>query len=239
LALLGFGAFFAAWPTSSAYGKVFWRYHTHDKVIALTFDDGPNEPYTSEVLKILKDNGIHATFFLIGNNVKYYPNTAREIVREGHVIGNHTYSHPLFLAIEQSKQRDRQIDLAERTIEEVTGVHCTLFRPPHGFRTPWLLNTLNKREMVCVEWAEDGNDWNKVTSEQIAKKVLINAKPGNIILLHDGMELKHGYNQSETIKALPEIIEELKDQGYRFVTIPELLGIPTSPLPDSLRIANF
>lgn len=223
--LLGLGVFFTAWPSASAFGKVFWHIPTHDKVIALTFDDGPNEPYTSEVLKILKENDIHATFFLIGSNVKYYPNAAREIVKEGHVIGNHSYSHPLFLVLEKSKNRDRQIDLGERAIEEVTGVHCTLFRPPHGFRTPWLLKTLDKRDLTCVEWAEDGNDWNNVTSEQIVQRVLKNVKPGNIILLHDGMNLKHGADQEKTVKALPVIIDSLKARGYRFVTVPELLSL--------------
>lgn len=226
-ALLGTTMFWGIWPSSSAYGKIYWHSPTRDKVIALTFDDGPNEPYTSEVVRILKENGVHATFFLIGANVKTYPDAAREIVREGNAIGNHSFSHPVFLAVEPEKERDRQIDLTEKTIEDATGVHCVLFRPPHGYKSPWLLRALQSRGMVLIEWAEDSADWtDDARSDRIVANVLRSARPGNIILMHDGMNLAHGVDRTETLKALPLIIKDLKAQGYRFVTIPEMLGIP-------------
>jgi peptidoglycan/xylan/chitin deacetylase (PgdA/CDA1 family)/GT2 family glycosyltransferase len=228
-AVMGTAVFLGIWPASSAYGKVYWNVPNREKLIALTFDDGPNEPATSQVLKVLKENGVQATFFLIGANVKVYPNTAREIVKEGNAIGNHSYSHPIFLALETNKAQDRQIDLAEKTIQDVTGVHCVLFRPPHGYKTPWLLKAVQKRGMVSVEWAEDSADWTNATSSQIVANVLKSVRPGNIILLHDGSNLTHGVDRSQTLKALPEIIKDLKAQGYRFVTIPELLGFPPAP----------
>ncbi len=225
VALLSLGIFFTACPSVRAFGKTYSHVPTHDKVIALTFDDGPNEPYTSEILNILRESRVRATFFLIGANVKYYPNVAREIVMEGHEIGNHSYSHPFFLALEGSRNEDRQIDLAEETIEKTTGVHCSLFRPPYGIRSPWLLKNVEKRGLTCVEWSESGIDWNNVTSVQIAEKVIVNARPGNIILLHDGMRLKHGADQSKTVNALPTIIATLRAEGYRFMTISELLRL--------------
>jgi peptidoglycan-N-acetylglucosamine deacetylase len=223
-AFFGTILFFAIWPTSSAYGKVYWHFPTHDKVVALTFDDGPNEPATSAVLKILRENGIHATFFLVGANVEKYPGAAREIVKEGNAIGNHSYSHPWLLAVESAKERNRQIDLAEKIIEEATGVHCTLFRPPHGYKSPWLLQAVKNRGMLSIEWAEDSSDWMNEKSQKIAANVLKKVQPGDIVLLHDGKNLIHGADRRQTLQALPAIIEGLKSRGFHFVTIPELIG---------------
>ncbi len=205
---------------------------TEEKIISLTFDDGPNEPYTSRILKILRDNDVRATFFLIGKNVEAFRDTAREIVREGHAIGNHSYSHPVFLAMEPSSYEMKQIDLNEKILQALTGVHCALFRPPLGIRTPWLLHTAAQRGLTSIGWSEDGSDWHDVSSAQIADKIIKNARPGNIILLHDGLNLGHGVDRSKTVNALPTIIARLKAQGYRFVTIPELLRTVGSPSRD-------
>jgi len=221
--LFAFSALSHARSANRMLGDYVKHVQIEEKAIALTFDDGPNEPYTSRVLKILRDNDVRATFFLIGENANYFKDTAREIVTEGHVVGNHSYSHPALLAVEPSKYEGKQIDSCERVIETTTGVHCTLFRPPKGLYSPWLLHTLADRGITCVGWSEDGNDWNNLTSSQIADKIIKNAHPGNIILLHDGLNLVHGIDRSNTVKALPTIISTLKSQGYRFVTIPELL----------------
>ncbi len=196
---------------------------TKEKVIALTFDDGPNEPYTSQILKILQHNGVRATFFLIGENVKLFPAAAREIVAEGHQVGNHSYSHPFFLALEPSRYEGRQIDRTEQIVEAATGVHCMLFRPPHGLHTPWLLRAAAKRGLISVGWSENASDWHRLTSAQIADRIVRAARPGNIILLHDGLNLAHGIDRSQTVNALPAMISELKRQGYTFVTVSELL----------------
>jgi len=209
-------------------GRYVQRVETTDKVVALTFDDGPNEPYTGQVLKILRDNNIRATFFLIGENVEIYRDAAREIAREGHVLGNHSYSHPFLLAVEPSNYEGKQIDRNEQILEAVTGVHCTLFRPPLGIYTPWLLRAAAKRGLTSIGWSDDGNDWHDLSSAQIASKILKNAQPGNIILLHDGLNLSHGIDRSKTVDALPIIIAKLKAQGYRFVTVPELLRMDRS-----------
>jgi len=223
--LFAFSALSHAGSANRMLGEYVKHVQTEAKVIALTFDDGPNEPYTGRVLKILRDNDVRATFFLIGENANYFRDSAREIVNEGHVVGNHSYSHPFFLAVEPSKYEAKQIDSCERVIETTTGVHCTLFRPPRGMYTPWLLHTLTARGITCVGWSDDGSDWHNLPSSQIADKIIKNARPGNIILLHDGLNLVHGVDRSNTVKALPTIISTLKAQGYRFVTIPELLNM--------------
>ena len=105
-----------------------------------------------------------------------------------------------------------------------TGVHSTLFRPPHGFHSPWLLRAAAERGLTCIGWSGNGSDWRNVTSAQITDRIVKRARPGNIILLHDGLDLAHGVDRSRTVTALPIIIDNLRDQGYRFVTIPELLG---------------
>jgi peptidoglycan/xylan/chitin deacetylase (PgdA/CDA1 family) len=224
------GARIDAQPAGHSTGSYINHIATQDKVIALTFDDGPNEPYTSQVLKILRDNDVRATFFLIGKNVMFFPGVAREIVQEGHAVANHSYSHPFFLALEPSKYQGRQIDSDEQILESVTGVHCTLFRPPHGFHSPWLLRAAAKRGLTSVGWSENASDWRNVTSAQIADRIVRHARSGNIILLHDGLNVAHGVDRSKTVNALPAIIANLKAQGYRFVTIPELLGV-AAPRP--------
>ena len=235
LALSSFGVYSRAWPADDHSCRYIKHVATQEKVIALTFDDGPNEPYTSEVLKILRDNGVRATFFLIGENVNFFPAAAREIVKEGHAVANHSYSHPFLLALEPSKYQGRQIDQDEQILETVTGVHCTLFRPPHGFHSPWLLHAAAKRGLTSIGWSEDASDWRNVTSAQIAARIVRDARPGNIILLHDGLNLVHGVDRSRTVDALPAIIASLKAQGYRFVTIPELLGAATPQPVQSAR----
>ncbi len=212
-----------AWSENGSLGRYVKHVETKEKVIALTFDDGPNEPYTSRVLKILRDSDVRATFFLIGENAKFFRDAAKEIAKEGHVIGNHSYSHPLFLVVQPSKYEARQIDLSEQILEAVTGVHCTLFRPPRGIYTPWLLRMAARRGITSVGWSEDGSDWHAISSSQIADKIIKQARPGNIILLHDGLNLVHGVDRSNTVNALPSIIKSLKSQGYRFITVPELL----------------
>jgi peptidoglycan/xylan/chitin deacetylase (PgdA/CDA1 family) len=207
------------------------RVETREKVIALTFDDGPNEPYTGQVLRILRDNGIRATFFLIGENVKSFPETASKIVKEGHAVGNHSYSHPLLLAFGSSAYQRQQLERDEKIIETATGKRCKFFRPPRGIYSPWLLKTALKLGLISIGWSDDGRDWRNVTSAQIADKIVRNAHPGEIILLHDGLNLRHGTDRSRTVQALPSIIARLKSQGYRFVSIPELLEMGRGQLP--------
>ncbi|MBI4180530.1 MAG: glycosyltransferase [Chloroflexi bacterium] len=228
--VLSYGYIF---PGSQVFGKVYSISKTSDKVVALTFDDGPNEPYTSQVLDILNSYGVKATFFTIGKNVELYPETARRIIAEGNVLGNHTYSHNANHALISGGSKD--IQLAQEVIFKVTGVTPHLYRPPHGKKSPWELQFLKQERLVEVTWSVSANDQHilaylgRPSPETFAKEIISKMKPGKIVLLHDGYGLTHGDIKSDkslTVEALPMIIEELQHQGYKFVTIPELLGIP-------------
>jgi len=209
---------------SSAKGRVVHAVKTGQKVFALTFDDGPQPRYTREVLDILKRNHIHATFFLIGKMVKEFPKVAREVADAGHVIGNHSWSHP-------SKPKDPVAEFRKTDTElvRVLGRRPDLFRPPYGLLHNGLAQTAEKSGDAVILWNSVGADWSKkATVGSIASQVLNLARPGGIALLHDG-----GGNRSNTVAALPRIISSLRGQGYRFVTIPQLLRIsPAVTLPE-------
>ena len=220
-------------PSTQVFGKVYSRETPsgkanlledgYAKVIALSFDDGPNEPYTSQVLDILKQYDVKATFFALGKNVEYYPDVSRRVVAEGHVLGNHTYDHKVTTALVEWQ---RQMDLAQEIIIKTTGVKPRLFRPPFGQKTPWELDSIHKKGFVTIAWSISANDPHASSSDTIAQRIIVKARPGGIILLHDGKETQHGANRSRTVAALPYIIENLQAQGYTFVTIPQLLDIP-------------
>ncbi len=215
-------------PTANEFGAVISSIKTKEKVVALTFDDGPNEPYTSQIIDILDANHVKATFFIIGKNVEYYPEVARKLLNHGEVIENHSYSHSQALAIGDFDYDDA--DMAQLAIFKATNVKPHFFRPPHGLKTPWELNRIKAKGMLTADWSDDGIDYYRFSASQIAENVLRVAHPGSIILLHDGYGLIHGSNRSETVKALPFIIKTLKVRGYRFVTVPELVG--TTPYLD-------
>ena len=235
--VLIFAVAFSAWgyfvPTSSVFGKVYAKESTPEKVVALTFDDGPNEPYTSQILDILKQYDIKATFFVIGKNVEIYPDTARRILAEGNVLGNHSYSHDANHALTEYGSRD--LAHAEQVIFNITGVEPHLYRPPHGRKSPWELDNVGDDHMIEVTWSVSANDqheeafWGKPTASQYAKEIVEATRPGAIILLHDGYGIAHNTpkaDKSLSVQALPLIIQQLKAEGYQFVTVPQLLNVP-------------
>jgi peptidoglycan/xylan/chitin deacetylase (PgdA/CDA1 family)/GT2 family glycosyltransferase len=211
-------------PRSRFYGKVWSNGNRNHSRIALTFDDGPNEPYTSQVLGILERYKIKATFFVIGQNARRYPEVCRRIVTAGNVIGNHSYHHHKSLCLRRSKVVARDIELAHQAIYECTGFEPKLFRPPHGFRTPWLMRTVRHLGYTVVTWDNMTGDWkvNK-SAEEIERTIVQRAKPGSVIVLHDGRDSRPSYDRSQMLQALPFVIGTLKKRGFDFVTIPELL----------------
>lgn len=225
------------YPTSQFYGKVFSAgLDRHAKEIALTFDDGPDEPYTSEVLKILDDYHIKATFFIIGENAEFYPASVKEIVSHGNIVANHSYSHSYRLPLESKTAIQKDLGKTEDIIFSLTGLRTRLFRPPHGLRTPWFLKDIDDMQYSVVTWNDMTDDYDLDQSPQkISDKVIKEAKPGGIIVLHDGKELKHGVNRSNTVFALPIIIDELKKEGYTFVTLPDLLKVSPYKLTVSAK----
>jgi len=225
IVFIGGLVFFAFEPSSHIYGKVYSKgLSPNAKVIALSFDDGPNEPYTSEILRILDENAIKAAFFLIGKNAETYPDTVREILRRGHTIGNHTYSHSFRLPLQRNPLVRKDVGRAEEILFDLTGLHTGLFRPPHGLRTPWFMKDLKKLNYKVITWSDMTDDYNpKKSPNRIAKRIVRHAHPGGIINLHDGKNLVHGIDRSNTVEALPLIIHQIKKMGYEFVTLPDLL----------------
>jgi peptidoglycan/xylan/chitin deacetylase (PgdA/CDA1 family) len=222
--LLAYGYFI---PTSPVFGKVYYKGDNHNKVVALTFDDGPNEPYTSEVLDILDKYNVKATFFCVGKNVELYPETAKRIVAEGHVLGNHSYTHNANHALTEYGARDMMV--AEKAISDTVGVKPHLYRPPHGKKSPWELEEVSDQGMIEVTWSVSTGELNTHSSEKVAERIVDETHRGEIILLHDGYGTSHNCSQADkslTVEALPLIIEKLQAEGYTFVTVPDLLDVP-------------
>ena len=186
------------------------------KVIALTFDDGPWPESTAEVLDILKKNQIKATFFVIGQNVKNYPSLLKQEIAEGHVIGNHTWHH--WYQFLNPQAAAYEIDQTANLIYKITGLKTNLFRPPGGIMHNGVVDYARNSKYAIVLWSSDSIDYSRPAVPKLIHNVFREAKPGGIVLMHDG-----GGNRSKTVQALPEIIANFRKQGYSFVTIPELL----------------
>ncbi|WP_334882309.1 polysaccharide deacetylase family protein [Nostoc sp.] len=186
------------------------------KVIALTFDDGPWPESTAEVLDILKKNQIKGTFFVIGQNVKNYPDLLKQEIAEGHVIGNHTWHH--WYQFLNPQAAAYEIDHTEDIIYQTTGLKTNLFRPPGGIMHNGVVDYARNSKYTIILWSSDSVDYSRPPVSKLIGNVFRQAKPGGIVLMHDG-----GGNRSKTVQALPQIIANFRKQGYRFVTIPELL----------------
>ena len=223
IGLVGYDAFA---PWSNAFGKTYWFGPEKDKVVALTFDDGPEEPYTSEVLGILRREHVRATFFVIGTNVRRFPDATARIVEDGNAIGNHSDTHPMAMALAPEPVIRSEVDRAERVIHAVSGVYPSLFRPPQGIRSPWLMHVTEQDSLATVTWDDAARDWERRSAEDLVTRAVNETTPGAIILLHDGLNLDHHADRTATVEALPRIIEKLRAEGYRFVTVPELLHLP-------------
>jgi peptidoglycan/xylan/chitin deacetylase (PgdA/CDA1 family) len=186
------------------------------KAIALTFDDGPWPETTAQVLDVLKANNIKGTFFVVGRNLKNYPELGKRIVAEGHVIANHTWNHWYHFFNQQAAAFE--IESTTNLIYQVTGAKTTLFRPPGGMMHNGLVAYAKGQKYTVVMWSADSIDYKLPTVPRLVHNVVKDSKPGGIVLMHDG-----GGNRSRTVQALPQIISTFKKQGYSFVTIPELL----------------
>ncbi|GAA0322683.1 hypothetical protein GCM10008967_11480 [Bacillus carboniphilus] len=193
---------------------------TSEKLVALTFDDGPENHYTPMILDILKEKGVPATFFVIGDEISSYPEIMRRIVNEGHSIGNHTWSHPDLRKGWSSKVRE-EIQSTQQELQRVVGRKSDLFRPPYGAITKADLMVLNEIGMRNIHWSVDTLDWGGLPADDILEIVHQDISPGGIILQHN---FQHGLLLDGSVEALPRIIDDLRQQGYTFVTIQTLLS---------------
>lgn len=212
-------------PRSWLYGPVFWHARTRERIIALTFDDGPCHPYTEQLLEILDREGIRATFFMPGHNVRREPGLAAEVASR-HVVGNHTYTHPHLTWSRTSKVRE-ELERGQEAIQKATGTVPNVFRVPHGWCGPQVISTAEELGMQCIGWSVMAWDWNRPPAGKIQHRILRGAGPGGITLLHDGQDTDAfpEADRSRTIAAVPRIIQALKEEGYSFATVTELMAL--------------
>ena len=188
-----------------------------DKRIALTFDDGPHPTLTREIMGILRENGVTATFFLVGENAEWFPEIVREEAAAGFELGNHTRTHA------NLREADypticREIDEGERSVWENFEYRTRLLRPPGGCLSDDVIRAAKERDYTLVCWSVDTRDWAHTPTEIIVKNVLESAEGGDILLFHDYIS-----GDSPTPAALRILIPELKKRGFRFVTVSELI----------------
>jgi peptidoglycan/xylan/chitin deacetylase (PgdA/CDA1 family) len=204
-------------------------YHkaTKDKVVALTFDDGPSPIWTPQILAKLKDYGIKATFFMIGEHVQRYPEIARYVAEQGHEIGNHSFRHHIIFYY-KPEELIEDIKHAEKIIRKATGKTTIYFRPPKAWLTAQEKVICSQLGYKIVLWTLNSKDWVGFDDQYIIKYILKNIRPGDIILFHDsgGLLSTEGGDRHETVNSLTKLIERLQKKGYRFVTITELLNTP-------------
>lgn len=213
------GAYQSIGPTAQWYGRALYSLAGGSKQIALTFDDGPNDPHTGHLLDVLAKHGVHATFFMIGRYVRQRPDIAAEVARRGHVVGNHTFTHP-FLAIQPGRRVRDEITECTKALTDAVGEHSKLFRPPWGARRPAVFRIVRQLGLQPVMWNVTGFDWDAPPAEYIERKVSRRIRGGSVVLLHDGGHLDFGADRSNTVQAVDHLIMKYKTEGYEFVTIP-------------------
>ena len=210
-------------PTGQWYGRTFTGLPRGSRQMALTYDDGPNDPHTLRLLEVLARHDTRATFFLIGRYVQQHPEIVREIVKAGHVVGNHTFTHPL-LIFKSAAEINEEISWCRAALQDAIGQHSNLFRPPFGGRRPAVLRVARELGLEPVMWNVTGYDWNAPPASVIERKVGRQTRGGDVILLHDGGHKQMGADRSHTVTATDHLIARYKSEGYKFLAIPQMMS---------------
>ena len=216
----------------SPYSQLFGRYPYRgdpaddaDRVVALTLDDGPNEPYTSQIADFLDSKGIKATFFQVGRCVERYPAATARLAAAGHVVGNHSLTHR-FTTYFRPRAFERELDRTQRLLHEHLGRTPALVRTPWLWRQPMVLRAIRRRRLQAVAgvFGHPLEVFHR-SGEVMARRAAALTRPGTILIFHDGFDGRTG-DRSETVKAVRLTVERLLTKGYRFVTVDELLRVP-------------
>jgi peptidoglycan/xylan/chitin deacetylase (PgdA/CDA1 family) len=204
---------------SPVFGPALGRLPTRERRISLTFDDGPNPIATPMILDTLSQFGVRATFFMVGKYAELWPELVQRVAREGHQIGNHGYFHQS-LAFRSPRYIDRDVFMGTRGIEHAVGRSPRYFRAPHGFRNPWVSWIAGSYGQRTIGWSLGVWDSDAPGVKKIVRRVIRGARPGSILLLHDGDGENPNADRTQTARALPHIISEMRDRGFAFTTLP-------------------
>jgi peptidoglycan/xylan/chitin deacetylase (PgdA/CDA1 family) len=202
--------------------------------VALTFDDGPDPVFTPLILDKLKKYGVKATFFLLGTNIEKFPEIVNQISVEGHLIGNHTYSHPRLTDI-TDEEYHYQIHKTDELIQQLVGYKPKFFRPPYGVIEESQLKWANEQGMMVTQWSIDTLDWQGLDAEKITQTVMANVLPGSIILQHNAPDVP----LQGSVDALDQIIPQLQAKATRFVTLSEMFNTTLNRGYSATRILDY
>jgi peptidoglycan/xylan/chitin deacetylase (PgdA/CDA1 family)/glycosyltransferase involved in cell wall biosynthesis len=225
----------AAHPAANLFGKVIHSIDTDHKALALTFDDGPNPATTPRILSILNENNIKATFFVIGENAKRYPELLQQVHQQGHEIDVHSWTHSPRLLFSGTGRVRGELSATVSLIAEHTSATPAYFRPPWGRRSPWMLSEAGSLQLRTVTWSVDTRDWLYRSGKKVIRRFDRGLSPGAIVLMHDGQG-QHPVEMTSTLEALPAIIERARSQGYAFMTLDELVRLPSVPNPAGTQV---
>jgi peptidoglycan/xylan/chitin deacetylase (PgdA/CDA1 family) len=213
----------ATTPGATWFGALRHHGPRDSNMVAVTFDDGPDPPYTLQIRDILDAYGVKATFFTVGKALDARPDVSRALYDDGMLLGNHSYAHDAFRWLDPGyPELQRTQDAFERNL----GVCPALYRPPHGSHTPFMAHVVADAGMTMVTWDVSAGDWATDDGALVAKRVLDKVRPGSIILLHDGIDGNIGADRGVILRALPAILDGLKSRGLEPVTLDRLLGVP-------------
>lgn len=191
--------------------------NTSEKVIALSFDDGPAGKKTARILDILKDNNVKAAFFCIGKNMPDNEDLLKRITNEGHIIGNHSNSHNSLFDLYSSKKMLNELELASQTCQDITGNYPRFFRPPYGVTNPNLKKAVLQGGFISIGWSIRSYDTVIGNEERLLTRILDRLKPGAILLLHDSSE--------STLKILPRLLKEIRNKGYKMIRLDKMINL--------------
>ncbi|MBA3704719.1 MAG: polysaccharide deacetylase family protein [Bacteroidetes bacterium] len=202
---------------SDFFLKAYCSSNTTEKKIAITFDDGPHRTFTPQILSVLAEQNVPATFFVIGKNIQGNESIIKQINETGNVIGNHTFSHSFFIDLKTIPAFTYELDITSDAVYNITGKRIKLFRPPYGVTTPNIAKAVKELNYYTIGWNIRSMDTTRDSTEVISKRVKNQVKPGAIILFHDTSE--------KTVEVLKQTLNFAKENGFKIVSIEELLGI--------------
>jgi peptidoglycan/xylan/chitin deacetylase (PgdA/CDA1 family) len=210
---------------SSFWAKTLWSAPRPRDAVALTFDDGPDPAFTSEVLRVLAERKVPAAFFVVGARVREHPELIERLDAEGHLVCNHTDTHSMTFHFQLWKTCRRELLACSAAIESVIGKRPALFRSPQGAKNPALGDVLGELGLTAVGWQVRGFDSVTGDARKIEERIMRRVRPGGVILLHDGAGLGGSSDRSATLAALPRIIDRIRERGLTFVRLDELLEV--------------